>query len=93
MSADASSASSSASSFRAFRAATDGEGVEGPLAPQKTLAEYLHDQLAVAGLPDLERSIAAVLIALVLVILSLWLVIKARRALRRWLEPKRPQTG
>ena len=37
--------------------------------------------------------IAAALIALILVILSLWLVIAARRALRRWLEPKRPRTG
>jgi RNA polymerase sigma-54 factor len=40
----------------------DVEGLEGTLAPQKTLAEHLHDQLAVSGLPDLERSIAAVLI-------------------------------
>ena len=37
--------------------------------------------------------IAAALIALILVILSLWLVLAARRALRRWLEPKRPQAG
>lgn len=37
--------------------------------------------------------IAAALTALILVILSLWLVIAARRALRRWLEPKRPQAG
>ena len=37
--------------------------------------------------------VAAALIALTLVILSVWLVIAARRALRRWLEPKRPQAG
>ena len=36
---------------------------------------------------------AAALIALLLVAVSLWLVITARRALRRFLEPKRPQTG
>jgi hypothetical protein len=34
----------------------------------------------------------AVVIAVVLVILSLWLVFAARRALRRFLEPKRQQT-
>jgi hypothetical protein len=37
--------------------------------------------------------IAAALIAAILVILSLWLVLAARRALKRLLEPKRPQTG
>lgn len=37
--------------------------------------------------------IAAAIIALALVGLSLWLVIAARRALRRFLEPKRPQAG
>ena len=37
--------------------------------------------------------IAAVLIAVILVMLSLWLVLAARRALRRFIEPKRPQTG
>ena len=37
--------------------------------------------------------IAAAAIALALVLLSLWLVIAARRALRRFLKPKRPQTG
>jgi hypothetical protein len=37
--------------------------------------------------------IAAAAIALLLVGLSLWLVMAARRALRRFLEPKRPQTG
>ena len=37
--------------------------------------------------------IASALIALILVILSLWLVIAARRMLRRMLEPKRRQAG
>jgi hypothetical protein len=37
--------------------------------------------------------VAAAAIALLLVGLSLWLVIAARRILRRFLEPKRPQTG
>ena len=37
--------------------------------------------------------IAAAAIALALVALSLWLVLAARRMLRRFLEPKRPQTG
>ena len=37
--------------------------------------------------------VAAAAIALALVGLSLWLVIAARRALRRFLEPKRPQAG
>ncbi len=37
--------------------------------------------------------VAAAAIALALVGLSLWLVIAARRTLRRFLEPKRPQAG
>lgn len=37
--------------------------------------------------------VAAAAIALALVGLSLWLVIAARRALHRFLEPKRPQAG
>lgn len=37
--------------------------------------------------------VAAAAIALLLVGLSLWLVLTARRALRRFLEPKRPQAG
>lgn len=37
--------------------------------------------------------VAAAAIALLLVGLSLWLVLAARRALRRFLEPKRPQAG
>lgn len=37
--------------------------------------------------------IAAALIAIILVILSVWLVLAARRLIRRILEPKRPRTG
>jgi hypothetical protein len=37
--------------------------------------------------------IAAALIAAILVLLSLWLVVGARRALKRWLEPKPPPAG
>ena len=53
------------------------------------------EDIATGGLLALAIAypIAAALIALILVILCLWLVIAARRALRRWLEPKRPQTG
>jgi hypothetical protein len=53
------------------------------------------EDVATAGLLALAiaNPIAAALIALLLVGLSLWLVIAARRALRRFLEPKRPQTG
>src|SRR5688572_15095449 len=53
------------------------------------------EDIATGGLLALAIAypIAAALITLILVILSLWLVIAARRALRRWLEPKRPQTG
>ena len=53
------------------------------------------EDVATAGLLALAiaNPIAAALIALILVVLSLWLVVAARRALKRWLEPKRPQTG
>jgi hypothetical protein len=37
--------------------------------------------------------IAAAAIALILVMLSIWLVVAARRMLKRILEPKRPQAG
>jgi hypothetical protein len=37
--------------------------------------------------------VVAALIALILVIVSLWLVFAARRALKRFLEPKRRETG
>jgi uncharacterized protein DUF4126 len=53
------------------------------------------EDVATAGLLGLAiaNPVAALLIALALVILSLWLVLAARRILRRLLEPKRPQTG
>ena len=53
------------------------------------------EDLATGGLLALAiaNPIAAALIALILVILSLWLVLAARRLLRRILEPKRRQTG
>jgi hypothetical protein len=53
------------------------------------------EDVATAGLLALAiaNPVAAALIALALVSLSLWLVIAARRALRRFLEPKRPQAG
>jgi NADH:ubiquinone oxidoreductase subunit 2 (subunit N) len=53
------------------------------------------EDITTAGLLALAiaNPIAAALIALLLVGLSLWLVIAARRTLKRFLEPKRPQTG
>ncbi|HZB69914.1 MAG TPA: DUF4126 domain-containing protein [Sphingomicrobium sp.] len=53
------------------------------------------EDVATAGLFTLAiaNPIAAALIAVILVILSLWLVLAARRALKRILEPKRRQTG
>ena len=53
------------------------------------------EDVATAGLLGLAiaNPIAAALIALILVILSLWLVLAARRLLKRLLEPKRQQAG
>ena len=53
------------------------------------------EDVATGGLLALAiaNPIAAALIAIILVLLSLWLVLAARRALKRILEPKRPQTG
>ena len=53
------------------------------------------EDVTTAGLLALAiaNPIAAALIAAILALLSLWLVLAARRALRRLLEPKRPQTG
>ena len=53
------------------------------------------EDVATAGLLGLAiaNPIAAALIALILVILSLWLVLTARRFLKRILEPKRRQAG
>ncbi len=53
------------------------------------------EDIATGGLLALAiaNPIAAALIALILVIVSLWLVLAARRMLKRILEPKRPQAG
>ena len=53
------------------------------------------EDVATVGLLALAiaNPIAAALVALALVLLSLWLVFAARRMVRRILEPKRPQTG
>ena len=53
------------------------------------------EDIATTGLLGLAiaNPIVAALIALVLVGLSVWLVFAARRMLKRFLEPKRPQTG
>ncbi len=53
------------------------------------------EDVTTAGLLALAiaNPIAAALIAVILVILSLWLVLAARRALKRLLEPKRQQVG
>jgi len=47
---------------RSSGAFEDADGLEGTLAHQKSLADHMEDQLAVAGLPDADRSIASVLI-------------------------------
>ena len=53
------------------------------------------EDVATVGLLGLAiaNPIAAALIALILVILSIWLVLAARRLLRRLVEPKRRQAG
>ncbi len=53
------------------------------------------EDVATAGLLGLAiaNPIAAALIAVILVILSIWLVLSARRLLKRVLEPKRRQAG
>ena len=53
------------------------------------------EDVATVGLLGLAiaNPVAAALIALILVVLSVWLVVAARRLLRHILEPKRPQTG
>jgi len=63
--------------------------------PFSNIAVSTSEDIATVGLLGLAiaNPIAAALIALVLVGLSVWLVIAARRMLRRFLEPKRPQTG
>lgn len=63
--------------------------------PFSNLVVSTGEDVATAGLLALAiaNPIAAALIALVLVLLSVWLVITARRALRRLLEPKARRTG
>jgi hypothetical protein len=63
--------------------------------PFSNIAVSTGEDIATAGLLGLAiaNPIAAALIAIILVIASLWLVLAARRALKRWLEPKRPRTG
>ena len=53
------------------------------------------EDVATVGLLGLAiaNPIAAALVALILVLLSVWLVLAARRLLKRFLEPKRPRTG
>ena len=53
------------------------------------------EDIATAGLLGLAiaNPVAAALIAIILVILSIWLVLSARRLLKRVLEPKRRQAG
>jgi hypothetical protein len=63
--------------------------------PFSNIAVSTGEDVATAGLLGLAiaNPVAAALIAIILVIASLWLVLAARRALKRWLEPKRPRTG
>ena len=53
------------------------------------------EDVATAGLLALAiaNPVAAALIAVILVILSVWLAVAARRTLKRFLEPKRRQAG
>jgi hypothetical protein len=63
--------------------------------PFSNIAVSAGEDVATAGLLGLAiaNPVAAALIAVILVILSLWLVLSARRLLKRLLEPKRPQAG
>jgi hypothetical protein len=63
--------------------------------PFSNIAVSTGEDVATAGLLGLAiaNPMAAALIALILVILSLWLVISARRMLKRFLEPKRRHAG
>ena len=63
--------------------------------PVSNIVVSTGEDIATAGLLGLAiaNPIAAALIALILVILSIWLVLAARRFLKRILEPKRPRTG
>ncbi len=63
--------------------------------PFSNIAVSTAEDVATGGLLALAiaNPIAAVLIALILVMLSLWLVFTARRFLKRIFEPKRPRAG
>ena len=63
--------------------------------PFSNIAVSATEDVATAGLLGLAiaNPIAAAVIALILVLLSVWLVLTARRMLRRLLEPQRPQAG
>jgi hypothetical protein len=63
--------------------------------PFSNIAVSTGEDVATVGLLGLAiaNPIAAALIAIILVFLSIWLVVAARRMLKRILEPKRPQTG
>lgn len=63
--------------------------------PFSNVAVSTGEDVATVGLLGLAiaNPVAAALIALILVILSVWLVVAARRLLKRILEPKRPQAG
>ncbi len=63
--------------------------------PFSNIAVSTSEDVATGGLLVLAiaNPIAAALIALILVIASLWLVLSARRALRRLLQPKRRRAG
>ena len=63
--------------------------------PFSNVAVSTGEDVATAGLlaVAIAHPVTAAVIALALVLLSVWLVIAARRALKRWLEPKRRQAG
>ena len=63
--------------------------------PVSNIVVSTGEDIATAGLLGLAiaNPVAAAIIAVILVILSLWLVLAARRLLKRFLEPKRRQAG
>jgi Domain of unknown function (DUF4126) len=63
--------------------------------PFSNIAVSAGEDVATAGLLGvaIANPVAAAIVALALVGLSLWLVFSARRLLKRILEPKRPRTG
>jgi hypothetical protein len=63
--------------------------------PFSNIAVSAGEDVATAGLLGvaIANPVAAAIVALALVGLSLWLVLSARRLLKRILEPKRPRAG